>query len=318
LVDDSRTPIEHRRRLMALMAELSRAPSLPTAGLDSPPSAAAPGHTVIAGSLAHKHAQLWRSEATATWSTNPLARTSLKDIIFTTPDGPVKVPLASQPQGAAMVGVALSRVEGTQGFELATVRTDLRDAQTALRFGAWGPVMRPYAPVPVFWNLQAQQGFDGARRWMAGVTSSSHGWQGSVFHYREPGSDDSGLVLRAEVLAVDRPDTAVAVHLERSQSIQRDAGSWRAGTTAQFRPAPAWHVRVQFQAQKDLHGYSPLLDDGAPRWLTTSSLTLERTMHLTSEKTLTFRALAAQRRSNVVIFAFQEASLQIQYVQTWR
>ena len=257
LVDDPRTPIEHRRRLMALVAELSQAPSLPAAGMDRPPSAVALGQTVIAGSIAHKHAPLWRTETTATWSTNPLARTSMKDIIFTTPDGPVQVPLASRPQGAAMVGVALSRVESLQGFELASVRADLRDAQTALRFGAWGPVLRPNAPVSMFWNLQAQQGFDGARRWMAGITSSSRGWQGSVFHYREPGSDDSGLVLRAEVLAVDRPDTAVAVHLEHSQSTQRDAGSWRAGTNAQFRPAPAWHVRVQFQAQKDLQGYSP-------------------------------------------------------------
>jgi hypothetical protein len=77
-------------------------------------------------------------------------------------------------------------------------------------------------------------------------------------------------------------------------------------------------VHAQFQAQKDLQGYSPLLNAGAARWLTTSSLTLERMLPLASEKTLTFRALAAQRRSNIVIFAFREASLQVQYAHSWR
>lgn len=318
LVDDPRTPQEHRRRLLALVAAVSGMSSQPAAGRERLPSTTASDDKAALGQYNPRPAPIWRTEATASWSSNPLARTSLTDIILTTPEGPVQVPLASRPQGAAVAGIALSRVAGLQGLELAAVRADLRDAQTALRFGAWGPVPQQFAPLTMSWNLQAQQGFDGARRWMAGVTSSSRAWRGSVFHYREPSSDDSGLVLRAEGLVVDRPAAAVSVNVERSESTQRDAGSWRAGTSAQFRPAPGWHVHAQFQAQKDLQGYSPLLNAGAARWLTTSSLTLERMLPLASEKTLTFRALAAQRRSNVVIFAFREATLQVQYAHSWR
>ena len=318
LVDDPRTPQDHRRRLLALVNVVSEMQLQTAGGLSRLPSTAEARDKAAPGVLAQRPAPLWRTEATVSWSTNPLARTGLTDITLTTPEGPVQVPLASRPQSAAVAGIAFSRVEGLQGFELATVRADLRDAQTALRLGAWGPVPQQFAPLTMTWNLQAQQGFDGARRWMAGVTSSSRAWRGSVFHYREPSSEDSGFVLRAEGLVVDRPAAAVSVHVERSESTQRDAGSWRAGTSAQFRPAPGWHVQAQFQAQKDLQGYSPLLDAGAARWLTTSSLTLERTLPLASEKTLTFRALAAQRRSNIVIFAFREASLQVQYAHSWR
>jgi hypothetical protein len=75
---------------------------------------------------------------------------------------------------------------------------------------------------------------------------------------------------------------------------------------------------VNVTGHQDTSGYSPLLENGAPRWLVSNQWSLEKTLQFESGKTLSFRVLTTQRRSNIELFAFREHALQIQAAKLWR
>lgn len=332
LADDLRTPAEHRARLERLLdglASLGQA----TAGSAGPANPrVASGASAPAGPQSRP---LWRVETSLSWSSNPLARTALSDITFTTPDGPVQVPLTSRPRQGVLAGVGWARLAGAGGVELQLQEAGVSGAQTAVRLNAWGGLPEALNPLSYMlseiggpatarlghtwqWNVQAQQGLDGARRAMAGLSLLSGRWRWTVQRYEEPTLADRGSVLRADAQWPARPGLLWGAHAERSASSTRSQGTWRLGGQAQWVPAGGWRAQLLWQAQQDLQGYSPLLANGAPRRLQTWQGSLERTLNLGSEKTLSARLLATQRRSNIELFDFKELAFQLHLAGLWR
>lgn len=303
LAEDPRTPPVHRQRLLQLIQGL------------------APGPQAVAQGPAPPRAQpLWRAEAGLAWSTNPLARTSAQEIAFTTPDGTVPIALTGRPVQGAVGSLALSRVGPQAGMELALQAVDAPGLQPAARWAAWGPAPSGWDLAALQWSLSAQQGVDGARRHLAGLSwaGPQHRW--SVFRYSEPSLADRGHLLRLEVQAAQGlpPGAQALVSLERSSSTLKDQGTWRMGLQAQAQLPSQLRLQAQWSGQKDLHAYSPLLANGAPRWLSTLQLALERPVSWGSGKTLTFRVLTTERKSNIELFAYRESALQLQFAQMWR
>jgi hypothetical protein len=204
-------------------------------------------------------------------------------------------------------------------LELFLQQADVSGVKTSARVAAWGLAPEQWGLSPAWqWSVQAQQAIDGSRRAMVGVSLTDGRARWAVHHYAEPSINDRGWLARADYQGLNQETLQLVAHAERSVSLTRDQGSVRAGFQVQWLPAPGWRMQAQWQGQFDLHGYSPLLESGAPRRLRTTQLALERTFTLKSGKTLSFRALTTQRTGNIELFAFKEASLQVIWGQVWR
>jgi hypothetical protein len=257
-------------------------------------------------------------ESGLSWSSNPLARTQSDELLFTTPDGPVVLPLLSKPQQAALASVSLARTHAGGGFEVQLQGADLSGATAAARLAAWGHW--PWAPVSagLQWSMLVQQGLDGARRHTAGLSWTGKAARWSVFRYLEPELNDRGLLARLEAPWAGPAGLQGLAHVERAASTSKDQGAWKAGLTAQASWPSQLKLQLQWTGQLDTHGYSPLLANGALRWLSSLQWSAEKSIDLSSGKTLSIRALTTQRRSNIELFASREAALQFQLIQMWR
>lgn len=299
LAQDPRTPPPYRERLLTLVDGLR----------PSPPAVPVAARVPLA---------LWRLESGLTWSSNPLARTRAEELFFTTPEGPVAVPLLSKPQQGAVAALSLARTQGTSGIEVQLQGVDLPRAHPAARLAAWGGwPFELFAPA-VQWSASAQQGLDGASRQTAGLSWTGSSLRWSAFRYVEPELNDHGHLLRLEAQWPGLPGLQGAAHLERAASTVKDQGAWKAGLMARTLLPGQVRLQLQWNGQKDTHGYSPLLASGAPRWLLSTQWAAERGFELGSEKTITVRVLTAQRRSNIELFAFREHALQVELAKMWR
>ena len=295
LADDPRTPSTHRVQLQALIASMSPTPS-----------------------VAQGPAPWWRLETGLTWSSNPLARTGADEIFFTTPEGPIALPLVNKPSQGAVASLALSRTQGEQGAEVLLQGVDVAGSRPAARLAVWG-VMPQGLGGPAFqWSLAAQQGFDGARRHTAGLTWSGQALRGSIYQYAEPQLADRGQLVRLEAQWPTFLGLQGTALLERATSSVKTQSTWKAGLMAQTVVPGNIRLQLQWTGQKDTHGYSPLLANGAPRWLSSNQAVAEKTLPLGSGKTLTIRGLTTQRRSNIELFVFRETALQLQVAKMWR
>lgn len=295
LADDPRTPVSYREQLLALISRINPAPP-----------------------VARESAALWRLESGLTWSSNPLARTGADEISFTTPDGPIALPLVNKPRQGAVAGFALSRSHADQGVEVMLQAADVAGSQPAARLALWGTWPKALGGPSLQWSAAAQQGFDGARRQTVGLTWSGQAVRGSLYRYAEPELADRGHLLRLEAQTPALIGLQGMAHLERAASSVKPQGAWKAGLTAQATAPGRIRFQLQWTGQRDTYGYSPLLAQGAPRWLSSTQAVAEKTLPLDSGKTLTFRVLTTQRRSNIELFAFREAAFQLQVGKMWR
>jgi hypothetical protein len=302
LAQDPRTPMLHRDRLLSLVEGLARS-------YDATPRAAP---------LSRQPAAQWRIESGLTWSSNPLARTRADELFFTTPDGQVAVPLLTKPQQGGLASVSITRTHAAGGVEVQLQGSNLSESTMAARAAAWGTWPFERLSTSLQWSLACQRGLDGARRQTAGLSWTGPSLRWSVLRYVEPELNDRGYLIRLDAPWHSLLGIQGGVHLERAGSTVKDQGAWKAGLLAQA--VMPGDVRLQFNVtgHQDTRGYSPLLENGAPRWLVSNQWALEKTLHLETGKTLSFRALTTRRRSNIELFAFREHALQIQATKLWR
>lgn len=329
LVEDPRTPLEHKARLFALLAGLqsqAAPPFIPVQPAATQRLGAGKAHQPRSGAASASPSPVWRAEASLAWSRNPLARTYLSEVTFTTPDGPVQVALSGRPQSGALVGLGLARLGDKASFEMQLQETPVAGGASSARLTGWGKV----APrlIPQFaasavgddwqWQVQALQGLDGSRRWLAGVSLVSAPWRWTLQHYDEATTGDRGGLLRLDLQALSTPDFTLSTHAERSASVGARRGSARIGVSAQWAFAEGWRAHFAWQAQEDLQGYNPLLANGATRKLQTEQFSLERAGSIGPDILLSLRAIGARRHSNIELFSFREAALQISLTRVWR
>ena len=193
------------------------------------------------------------------------------------------------------------------------------DPKTALRLSTWGTLPTAFESVgSLQWHYQAQQGLDGLRRHSLSVAKpfdwSGLAWRGVAVLYQEPSTlerqGDKGQALRIEHKGLSGPWSWLA-HAERSNSQTFEQGYLRAGVHAEVRLWPQGTLSWQTSDQKDTHGYSPLLENGAKRRLFSSNVAFEQQHRFENEKVLIFRAFSAERRSNLELFNYKDVGVQI-------
>ncbi len=89
------------------------------------------------------------------------------------------------------------------------------------------------------------------------------------------------------------------------------------GLRVLMRPAPRWSLQAQTQYQRDTQGYSPLLDNNASRRLRTTHLALEREWGLGPQPPWALRLYAGERSSNLPLFAWRDAGVQLVWRKAW-
>jgi hypothetical protein len=165
---------------------------------------------------------------------------------------------------------------------------------------------------------QAQRGLDGQHRTMAGLTSVLGAQRLSLSHYEENGTNDRGIVVRAEHNLPSWLGTDMQASIEHSNSAVGPQGYWRAGFSADYALGNGRKLLAQLTHQQDTYAYSALLQNGAQRRLTTAYVALEQRMQLKSEKVLIWRVFSGERRSNLELFNYNEFGAQLSLVQYWR
>jgi len=295
LVDDPRTPAEHRGRLQALLAS-SIAPEAP------PPQARPPAQT--------------RAEITVGYTRNPYARASIDELTLTLAQGSITLPVARNDQPAGTVSLALRHVVQDQwGLEVSQQQwggAEGRNASSLLVFGA-----ATLAGQGVQWSALALRSLDDSTRQAVGLSIARPVWRFTAGLFNEPALERRGYSLRLDRAWVASPSLQSVTYAELERATAGKSGLVRAGFLAEWAIAPSWLVSAQATLHRDLQGYSPLLENNAPRNMLTAHLALERHWTPAPRWRIAGRVHAVQRRSNLSLFEYRDAGVQLSLQRLW-
>ena len=306
LIDDPRTAEDYRQRLRHIYAQIVQTPRI--ASLARLPWRLASDEPDDQG--------YWRAEIGLGLSSNPLFRTSASELPLTINDSLLVLPLIDRPTKGGIVSASVARVGQASGFELnaSSIKLQRGDPRTAetIRFAAWGPVVKS-----AYWQAQAQQSFDNQRRYTLGLSllEGQHRLMAAAF--AEPDRDNSGQLMRYEYRGMSALGGVWAGMLERGLNTTQTPDYWRVAVTGEFALGGLRFLSTNWSLQSDLSGYSPFFASNARRWIELRSVALEQHVAINRQKTLVFRGLATERRSNLALFSFRELGLQVSFVATW-
>ncbi len=297
LIDDPRTPDSHRQQLLALRASVTQ-----------PAPAAAPPAA-------------WTAETFVAWSRNPLARSDVRELTLTLPDGNITLPVTREVRAAGTVGLALQRAEpGGWVVDFSAQRIGGQQHWQAARLALAGPL--PLAlpgdePLQTGWSWQSRRTLDGIDRHSLGLTVGGQGWSVTAAGFTEPLLARQGQLLLAEY-SVQQPRWQANVHADLEHASAGEPGHARLGLAAAWALAPHWVALGQVSTQRDLRAYSAWLQHGAPRQLQTAYLALERRWQPAGQPwQLAARAHLGQRWSNIALFGYRDAGVQLSWRRQW-
>ena len=343
LAQDPRTPAAHQKRLRELLAGMTRPPQVASApGVSAAGQAGGSSGLLANGSLSSGRlgaagrngnaespaAPRWRFEGQLGASTNPLARTSADGITLTLADGPVTLPLGTRPQAGAVAGAALQVLApdrpgpaslGWTGADVTVQRLAYASREEAYRLSAWGEGPRWWGGgLRTGWLLSTQQGFDGQRRHQAAATAATARQRFTFALYQDPDLPDQGAWWRADhLLPSPWPGLVAQGSLELGRSLLKNQGYAKLAASVDVRLTPERRLHLQLSAQEDFRGYSPLLESNARRWLAGLNVVLEQQLEPVIGLPLAARLFHASRASNLALFKFQDAGLQLVWVRGW-
>ena len=312
LVDDPRTPPEHRGRLQAMLAETDRALAAVVRaareGADPVAALAPPAETT--------------AEIYAGWSRNPLARADLRQLTLTFPEGSITLPVARDVRPAGLTGVTLRHgVSGDWGFQANLERIFGNEDSTAHRLSVQGrlPWSGRGAVGWAQWSAQTQRAYDGATRHALGVSVGGRDWRLSGGGFDEPGLERRGIYLRLEGASRLRPDVQALAYAEVEHAWSGPPSFVRLGAMASWAPAPHWVLLGHVGAHRDLSGYSPLLEGGAAREMLSANLSLERAWEPgPGNWQVLGRLYGGGRWSNLDLFTYRDAGVQVSLRRRWQ
>lgn len=304
LIDDPRTPALHRERLLVLRASASRMPELPAARQE--PSA------------------VWAADSFVSWSRNPLARSEARELTLTLPEGDVTLPLTQIVRPAATVGLALQRSQpGGLLVDASAQRIGGEEHWQAGRLALAGPLpgLPPLPdgnPPQAGWIWQSRHGFDGVDRHSIGLSLERQDWRLMAGGFVEPALGRQGQQMLAELSLVQQPRWQVQVFVDTEHASHGAPGYLRLGAAAAWVMAPQWLALAQASTQRDWRSYSPWLQNGAPRVMQTTYLALEKQWQPAGQPwQLAVRAHLGQRWSNLSLFGYRDAGLQLSWRHHW-
>jgi hypothetical protein len=295
LIDDPRTPAGHRERLQTLLAS-----SMPLAL--PPPPARLPAQT--------------KAEITIGYTRNPYARSSLDELTLTLAQGSITLPVARNDQPAGTVSLALRHVVQDQwGLEVNQQKwggSEGRSAGSLLVFGA-GTV----AGQGVQWSALALRSLDDTTRQAVGLSIPHQAWRFTAGLFNESALERRGYTLRFDRALAMPPSLQFVGYAELERATAGKSSLARAGILAEWAVAPSWVVSGQATLHRDLQGYSPLLESNAPRKMLAAYLALERHWEPAPRWRIAGRVHAAQRWSNISLFEYRDAGVQLSLQRLW-
>ena len=301
LIDDPRTSEAHRSRLRVLM---TRAAAGATASIA--PESARP---------------LVLAEGFVAWTRNPLARADLSQLTLTFPEGSVSLPVDQRVRAGVISGLAVQRFS-PQGLSIdaSVQRLSASDLGTAYRLAFSAPISGfQDAGGTIRWLLQTQRALDGNVRHTAALSSAGPAWRLSGGLFLEPELSRDGMYLRLERTQSLGSGLRASVFGGLEHSFDGLTGYWRAGAALAWAPRPAWSVLGQAMLHRDLSGYSPWLENGARRSMQSLDFAVERNWQpMGPDWQLVARAHLSRRWSNLALFAYQDAGLQLSLRRRWQ
>jgi len=312
LVDDPRTPPDHRERLQAMLVETDRALAAQArAGRDGADRASV-----------HPPPAETTAEIYAGWSRNPLARADLRQLTLTFPEGSITLPVARDVRPAGLMGVTLRRsVPGGWGFQANLERIFGNEDSAAHRLSVHGRL--PWAGSGAVgwaqWSAQTQRAYDGATRHALGASAGGRDWRLSGGGFDEPTLARQGVYLRLEGASRPHPQLQALAYAELEHAWSGPPSFVRMGAMASWAPAPRWVLLGHVSAHRDLSGYSPLLEDGAAREMLSANLSLERAWEPgPGTWQLLGRLYGGRRWSNLELFTYRDAGVQVSLRRRWQ
>ena len=295
LIDDPRTPAPHRNRLQILLAS-----SMPVAPL--PPEVKQRAQT--------------RTEITVGYTLNPYARADLDELTLTLPQGSITLPIARNDQPAGTVSLALRHiVQDKWGLEVSQQQwggAEGRNASSLLVFGGTS-----LAGQSVQWSALTLRSLDDTTRQAVGLSIPRHAWRFTAGLFNEPDLDRRGYSLRIDRAWVVSPKLQSVTYAELERATAGKSSLVRAGILAEWAMALSWVVSAQATLHHDLQGYTPLLASNAPRNMLAAYLALERHWEPASRWRIVGRAHVVQRWSNLSLFEYRDAGVQLSLQRLW-
>lgn len=295
LIDDPRTPESHRNRLQILLASSVPLPPLPPE--------------------VKPHAQT-RAEITVGYSLNPYARADLDELTLTLPQGSITLPVARNDHPAGTASLALRHIVQDQwGLEVSQQQwggAEGRNAGSLLVFGG-----TTLAGQSLQWSALALRSLDDTSRQAVGLSISRQAWRFTAGLFNEPAFERQGYSLRLDRAWVVSPNLQSVTYAELEHATAGKSSLVRTGILAEWAPAPFWVVSAQATLHRDLQGYSPLLASNAPRNMLAAYLSLERRWEPAPRWRIAGRAHVAQRWSNLSLFEYRDAGVQLSLQRLW-
>ena len=295
LMDDPRTPPVHRSRRELLLASATPLAAVPV-------QARPPAQT--------------RAEITVGYTLNPYARAALDELTLTLAQGSITLPIARNDQPAGTASLSLRHVVHDQwGLELNQQQwggTEGRNARSLLVFGA-----ATLAGQSVQWSALALRSPDDTTRQAVGLSVPRQAWRFTAGLFSEPALQRHGYSLRIDRAWAASPTLQSVTYAELERATSGASSLVRTGILAEWAVAPSWLVSAQATLHRDLQGYSPLLTSNAPRTMLAAYLALERHWEPAPRWRVVARAHAAQRWSNLALFEYRDAGVQLSLQRLW-
>jgi hypothetical protein len=243
-----------------------------------------------------------------------------REVVFTLPQGNLALPLEGRPQPGTVAGGRVLAEFADHLLLQAQAQGVENQGVPAVRLGV---LWRPWAALPsVGLYAQAQRLADASRRVQAGL-QWVHSVAGSAGHpattalivqagaFQESSTQRQGPTARLTALHVANPQWQVTAWAE-AEGRQGSQGppSWAGlGASMEFKPRSHLSFSAQAFDQKDLNGYSPLLENNAPRQLRTLSAQAEWALGAHPQQGWALRLNTGRRLSNLPLFAWKDAGV---------
>ena len=298
LIDDPRTPAAHRSRLQALLASTAPLPPPPLPPADGPPRAQT------------------RADITVGYTRNPYARPGIDELTLTLAQGSITLPVVRSDHPAGTASLSLRHIMQEQwGLEVSQQQwggAEKRHARSLLVFG--GATMAGHS---VQWSALAQRSLDDTTRQAVGLSLPRQAWRFTAGLFKEPDLQRQGYSLRVDRAWATSAHVQSVTYAELERASAGKSSLLRAGILAEWAVAPAWSVAAQATLHHDLQGYSPLLASNAPRNMLAAYLALERHWQPAPRWRIVGRAQVAKRWSNLSLFEYRDAGVQLSVQRLW-
>jgi tetratricopeptide (TPR) repeat protein len=298
LIDDPRTPLEHRQRLVDLLAQLKPA-ALTISTAPQPPA-----------NVSGQAPAIVQARLSLGYTSNPYARADINSLTLTLPSGNADLTVTPNISPAPMLTSSLSYMAPNLcGFEAYDQRWSTTERYATSKLTLFCHNDLAGQKIQTFASYLKT--LEGSRRVSAGLMWPMGGWRLTGQVFREPQFGELGYSFRADHLQANSMGEHTLIYAEAEKTTAALGGNVRTGFLKQVFLAPTLSLLMQMSVQRDFVGYSDLLENGARRHLLYAELGLQKDWGKYGGWNLGSTLYARRRWSNLALFGFSEAAIQI-------